>query len=418
MPEFPLYSLSAEMSDCHKYLIVNINDGCEPSNLVWVSALPASVEELKKGELHFEKLINEFVGEYSFLGNDDELFYFSSTRDAPKKKVITLNIKTGEEAVLVEEQSSVLSYAALAKQTLLLIYLEDVKDVFYYRRLSETTMRKLDIPIGSVVSLFSKRNKNFVSFKISSFLLPGRSYTFDVEDPEKTLAIFSDDTVAGLDADNFVTEQRFYQSADGTSIPMFIVYKKGCLSPTSPVLLYGYGGFNISLTPSFSPSRIVFLNNLNGVLAVPNIRGGGEYGQAWHDAGRRENKQNCFTDFIEAARFLHKNDIGSPATTAIMGGSNGGLLVAACANQAPEEFSTVVCQVGVLDMYKFHKFTIGHAWVSDYGNPDKEEDFLVQQKYSPIHNVKEGVKYPGILVVTGDHDDRVGPLHSLKSWRR
>ncbi|RNF09582.1 putative prolyl oligopeptidase, putative,serine peptidase clan SC, family S9A [Trypanosoma rangeli] len=247
-----------------------------------------------------------------------------------------------------------------------------------------------------------------------SFLLPGRSFLLDVKDPQSSLRVFKDDTVEGLVADDFVTEQKFYNSSDGTRIPMFVVYRKGSVTSNSPLLLYGYGGFNISLTPAFSASRMVFLRNLDGVLAVPNIRGGGEYGEDWHNAGRRACKQNCFTDFIEGAKFLHRHGYGSPQTTAIMGGSNGGLLVAAVANQAPELFRCVVCQVGVLDMYKFHRFTIGHAWKSDYGDPDKEEDFKVLQQYSPLHNIKSGIKYPAILVVTGDHDDRVVPLHSLK----
>lgn len=413
VPEHPLWSLQAEVSDCHSYVIVSLMDGCEPKNLVWIARLPDSVDGLKQ-PLDFNRVVNDFVGEYGYLGNDDEAFYFTTTKGAPRKKVVTISLKDGGEKELVPEQASVLSFAGLVKNTLLLVYLEDVKDVFYYRTLADATMRKLDLPIGTIISLFANRKKDFVSFKISSFLLPGRSFIMDINDPQGSLRVYKDDTVAGFNADDFVTEQRFYESTDGTRIPMFLVHRKGNVTPTSPVLLYGYGGFNISLTPSFSASRLVFLKNLNGVLAIPNIRGGGEYGEVWHNAGRRANKQNCFTDFTEAARYLHKNGIGSPATTAIMGGSNGGLLVAATTNQAPQEFSCVVCQVGVLDMYKFHKFTIGHAWISDYGNPDVAEDFAVVEKYSPLHNVRAGVTYPAVLVVTGDHDDRVVPLHSLK----
>ncbi|KAL7697211.1 Prolyl oligopeptidase [Lotmaria passim] len=416
VPEHPGWNYMAEVTDDDQYLVVSPMDGCEPHNLIWIAPLPATAAELKEKPLEFRKIVDSFVGEYRYLGNEGTTFYFTCTKDAPRKKVISMDLETAAEADVVPEKKSVLNIAALVKDTLLLVYIEDVKDVMYYCKLhgGASHMTKLDLPVGTVTSFFANYHKDFVSFKISSFMLPGRSFVMDINDPPGTLAIFRDDTVDGFNADDYMTEQRFYASADGTKIPMFIVHKKGALSAESPVLLYGYGGFNVSLMPAFSPSRIVFLQNLGGVLAIPNIRGGGEYGQAWHDAGRRAYKQNCFTDFIAAAKFLHANNIGSPATTAIMGGSNGGLLVAACANQAPAEFACVVCQVGVLDVYKFHKFTIGHAWISDYGDPDKEEDFKVVEKYSPIHNVRAGVKYPAILVVTGDHDDRVVPLHSLK----
>ncbi|KAG5464531.1 hypothetical protein LSCM1_00721 [Leishmania martiniquensis] len=413
LPEHPQWILSSEVTDDQQYLFVRIMKGSEPYNLVWIAKLPTSFEELKT-PMTFNKVVNTFVGEFTYLGNEGEVFYMTSTKEAPRKKIISMNFDTAEVKDVVPEKISVLNIAALVKDTLLLVYLEDVKDVMYYQKLHGAAMTKVNLPVGTVVSLFADYKKNFVSFKVSSFMLPGRSFVMDIDDPQGSLTVYKDDIVDGLDVENFVTEQRFYESADGTRIPMFIVHKKGHLSSGSPVMLYGYGGFGISLTPSFSPSRIVFLQHLGGVLAIPNIRGGGEYGQSWHDDGRLTKKQNCFTDFIEAAKYLHRHNIGSPATTAIMGGSNGGLLVAACAHQAPQEFSCVVCQVGVLDMFKFHKFTIGHAWISDYGNPDEKKDFEVLRSYSPIHNVQAGIKYPAILVVTGDHDDRVVPLHSLK----
>ncbi|CAG9584240.1 putative prolyl oligopeptidase [Leishmania major strain Friedlin] len=414
VPEHPQWILAAEVTDDHEYLVICVMNGCEPNNLIWIAKLPTTYEELQK-PLEFKKVVNTFVGQYSYVGNEGKMFYMTSTKDASRKKIISINLETTEEKDVVAEKESVLNRAALVKDTLIMVYLEDVKDVMYYRKLhGETEMKKLDLPLGTITSLFADYKKDFVSFKVSSFMLPGRSYVMDINNPQGSLTVYKDDVVDGLNVEDYVTVQHFYQSADGTKIPMFIVHKKGSLSTKSPVMLYGYGGFGVSLTPSFSPSRIVFLQHLGGVLAIPNIRGGNEYGQSWHDAGRLTKKQNCFTDFVSAAKYLHSNKIGSPATTAIMGGSNGGLLVAACANQAPDEFSCVVCQVGVLDMFKFHKFTIGHAWISDYGNPDEEEDFRVLEKYSPIHNVRAGVKYPAILVVTGDHDDRVVPLHSLK----
>ncbi|EPY18858.1 prolyl oligopeptidase [Strigomonas culicis] len=413
VPEHPNWILEAEVSDCQAYLIVTISDGCEPNNLIWIAPLPSATDDLKK-PLSFLKLVDTFEGSYEYLGNDGETLFFTCTKDAPRKKVISIHLPTKEVTEIVPERTSVLNHAVLVRDTLLLVYLEDVKDVVYYCHLaSPLDVRQLPLPIGSIHDYSCERSHDFVSLKLTSFLLPGRTYTLDIRDPEGTLRVFVDDVVKGLDPSDFVTEQVFYESGD-VKIPMFIVHRKGAVTSSSPVLLYGYGGFNISLSPYFAAPRTVFLQHFDGVFAIANIRGGGEYGQAWHDGGRRAQKQNCFTDFVNAAKYLHAHEIGSPATTAIMGGSNGGLLVAACANQAPAEFRCVVCQVGVLDMYKFHKFTIGHAWTSDYGNPDVKEDFEVVEKYSPLHNVRASPDYPAVLVVTGDHDDRVVPLHSLK----
>ena len=414
-PEHPKWTIGAEVTDCHKYLIITFHDGCEPSNLVWVARL-TSPQPFGELPLSFARIVDTWDGEFSCIGNDDDQFYFITSKNAPNKKIVSLNIADGVETTLVAERASVLNHAALVGDTLLLVYLEDVKDTFWYRTLADPAEHRVDIPIGSIEGLSCDRRKStMVSFKITSFLLPGRTYIFDIADPQGSLHVFRTDQLDGFDPDKFVTKQVFYTSDDGTKIPMFILHRSGLqLDGKNPLLLYGYGGFNISLTPSFSPSRLVFLNDFSGVVAIPNIRGGGEYGQRWHDAGRRANKQNCFTDFIASAKYLHGAGFGSPATTCIMGGSNGGLLVAAVANQAPELLRAVVCQVGVLDMFKFHKFTIGHAWTSDYGNPDDEEDFKVLEKYCPLHNIKSGVQYPAILVVTGDHDDRVVPLHSLK----
>eukprot|EP00658_Telonema_sp_P-2_P059653 TRINITY_DN4879_c0_g1_i3.p1 TRINITY_DN4879_c0_g1~~TRINITY_DN4879_c0_g1_i3.p1 ORF type:complete len:403 (+),score=141.87 TRINITY_DN4879_c0_g1_i3:364-1572(+) len=345
--------------------------------------------------------------------------YFATTKDAPRKKIVAIEYPTATVTDLVSERDSVLNHVTIAKDKLLLSYLEHVKDVLYVHNIEGLTPAsvptKIELPVGTITSISTCRDKTLVSLKVTSFTLPGRSYTFDVTDLTN-LTKFRDDVVEGLNPDDFETTQVFVPSEDGSvQIPMFIVTPNSLpKDQPNPTLLYGYGGFNISLTPSFSPSRLVFMKNLGGIFACANIRGGGEYGEAWHNGGRKANKTNCFTDFIQCAKYLNAQPYCSPERLAIMGGSNGGLLVAACANMAPEQFGAVVAQVGVLDMYKFHKFTIGHAWRSDYGDPDVEEDFKVVQTYSPIHNVKKGTKYPPILVVTGDHDDRVVPLHSLK----
>ncbi|KPA73791.1 putative mitochondrial serine peptidase clan SC, family S9A [Leptomonas pyrrhocoris] len=418
-PAHSQWSYHAKVSDDARYLVVEVHDGCEPHNTVWVAPLPAEVADLAAAKMTFTKLVAVMQHRYEFIGNDGDVFYFTTTKDAPNRQIISVDVRDPGESVtvvVVPERPSVLSEVVLARDTLFLVYVEDVKDTLYTRALHalDTAAAKIDLPIGSLLSLKANRHKSFVSFKLTSFLMPGRVYVTDAENPSEALRVFAEEMVDGLHAEDYVTEQRFYTVADGTRIPMFLTYKKGSASPQSPVLLFGYGGFHNALKPVFSPFRLMFLQNMNGVLAIPNIRGGGEYGQAWHDAGRRANKHNCFSDFIAAAAFLHDAGIGSVATTAAMGRSNGGLLMGAVANRAPERFGCVVCQVGVLDMFKFHKYTIGAAWISDFGNPDVKDDFAVVQAYSPLHNIRAGVQYPAILVVTGDHNDRVVPLHSLK----
>ena len=418
IPDQPKHMPQPTVSDCHKYLIISVSDGCEPKNLVWVAEIPSNFAS-KPCALDTCKLVNQWDGEYNYLGNDGSRLYFATTKDAPRKKIVAIEYPSAAVTELVAERDSVLNHVTIAKDKLLLSYLEHVKDVLYAFDIDGLTPTvaptKIDIPVGTITSISSSRDTTFVSLKVTSFTLPGRSFTFDTTSLTN-LTKFRDDVVEGLNPDDFETTQVFVPSKDGSvQIPMFIVKSRSIpQDKPNPTLLYGYGGFNISLTPSFSPSRLVFMKNLGGIFACANIRGGGEYGEEWHNGGRKASKFNCFTDFIECAKYLNAQPYCSPETLAIMGGSNGGLLVAACANIAPEQFGAVVAQVGVLDMYKFHKFTIGHAWRSDYGDPDVEGDFKVLQTYSPIHNVKEGVKYPPILVVTGDHDDRVVPLHSLK----
>jgi len=239
-------------------------------------------------------------------------------------------------------------------------------------------------------------------------------YTFDpaVKEP---LTVFRDTDIKDFDANLFHSEQVFYPSRDGTKIPMFIVSKKGLSRDSNnPVWLYGYGGFNYSMQPYFSVSRVIWMKHFNGIYAVANIRGGGEYGEDWHKSGIKENKQNGFDDFQAAAEYLIREKYTQAGLITINGGSNGGLLVAACVNQRPELFGCAVAAVGVLDMLKFHKFTIGHFWTSDYGSSDNEEEFKYLMKYSPLHTVRKGKPYPALLLTTANHDDRVSPLHSYK----
>ena len=248
-------------------------------------------------------------------------------------------------------------------------------------------------------------------YAFTSFNYPSTTFRYDFA--TKASTVFKQPTV-DFDPNAFETRQVFYPSKDGTKIPMFIVHKKGLvLNGSNPTYLYGYGGFDISLEPAFSPANIVWME-MGGVYAQPNLRGGGEYGKEWHDAGRLKNKQNVFDDFIAAAEWLIANKYTSSPKLAIGGGSNGGLLVGAVMTQRPELFGAALPAVGVMDMLRYHKFTIGWAWKSDYGDPDVKEDFEVALKYSPLHNLKPGVSYPATLVTTGDHDDRVVPAHSHK----
>lgn len=413
IPEHPTQLPQPVVTDDNKYLVLSVSEGCEPYNKIWVAKLPDDFAS-KPERVEFNKIIDTWEGAYDVIGNDDDVFYLSTTHESPNKRIISLNVQTNERKELIKERESVLNHCGLVGNKLILVYLEDVKDVMYVTELDNlSTIKKVDLPIGTVTQLSCKRYNPFVSLKVSSFVLPGRSFLLDLD----TLKVskFRDDEVEGLVPDDYSTSQVFVPVEDGTKIPMFVVHRNDLdLTKPNPTLLSGYGGFNISNTPYFSPSRLVFLNNLRGIFCVANIRGGGEYGEKWHDAGRKTTKMNCFTDFIGCAKYLNSQPFCSPKTLAIQGGSNGGLLTAACANLAPEQFGAVITQVGVLDMYKFHKFTIGHAWRSDYGDPDVEADFKILQTYSPLHNIQPGKVYPPILVVTGDHDDRVAPLHSLK----
>ncbi len=273
----------------------------------------------------------------------------------------------------------------------------------------------LPLPEGAVIgSMAAKRSHHELFYSYSSFLTPGSILRFDL--PTLTHSLYRETRVQGLRAEELQTTQVFYPSKDGTRIPMYIISRKDAVLDGSNVtLLYGYGGFNISVTPAFSVTWLTFVQHMRGIVCVANIRGGGEYGEElWYKQGKLDKKQNVFDDFQWGAKWLVAQGYTRPAKLAINGGSNGGLLVGACINQAPELFGCGIAEVGVLDMLRFHRFTIGHAWTSDYGNPEVQADFEVLLRYSPLHNVRADTSYPAVLLLTGDHDDRVVPLHSLK----
>jgi len=266
--------------------------------------------------------------------------------------------------------------------------------------------------LGTAGGFGGRKDDEFVFYTFTSFTFPPTIYRYDVASRKSTL--FRAPTIPDYRPEEYTTEQIFYKSKDGTEIPMFIVYKKGLKqNGQNPALLYGYGGFNISVPPSFSSTRLALLEQ-GFIYASANIRGGGEYGENWHEAGTKLKKQNVFDDFIAAAEWLIANKYTSREKLSIMGGSNGGLLVGAVMNQRPDLFKVVIAQVGVMDMLRFHKFTIGWNWIPDYGSSDSEEQFKALYAYSPLHNIREDVEYPATLITTADHDDRVVPGHSFK----
>ncbi|KAJ3123740.1 hypothetical protein HK098_001672 [Nowakowskiella sp. JEL0407] len=417
--ENPDHLFSATVSDDGAYLIITISASCDPTNKLYIAKLgPGGSFQVPE----FNKIVDKFDASYSYITNEGPMFYFVTTLNAPKRRVVKFDLESPEKGFVevIPETNDVLEDAAVHDSDKLVVtYLHDVKNELHLFNLkTEKAIEpvKLPLPVGSIISSSTgKKRDSTIFYSFSSFLSPGKIYRYDFKTNE--VSTFRETKVKGFNAEDFEAKQVFYSSKDGTKIPMYIVSRKGIkLDENNPTILYGYGGFNISITPSFSGCKnITFMQHFNGITCVSNIRGGNEYGEEkWYWEGRREKKQNVFDDFQAAAKYLIAEKYTRPQKLAIQGGSNGGLLVGACLNQAPELFGAGVADVGVMDMLRFHKFTIGHAWVSDYGNPDVEEDFKVVLKYSPVHNVQSEKPYPAVLLTTSDHDDRVVPLHSYK----
>ncbi|KAL4839158.1 hypothetical protein H8958_013343 [Nasalis larvatus] len=423
-PDEPKWMGGAELSDDGRYVLLSIREGCDPVNRLWYCDLQQESNGIT-GILKWVKLIDNFEGEYDYVTNEETVFTFKTNRHCPNYRVINIDFRDPEESkwkVLVpEHEKDVLEWVACVRSNfLVLCYLHDVKNILQLHDLTTGALLKtFPLEVGSIVGYSGQKKDTEIFYQFTSFLSPGIIYHCDLTKEELEPRVFREVTVKGIDASDYQTVQIFYPSKDGTKIPMFIVHKKGIkLDGSHPAFLYGYGGFNISITPNYSVSRLIFVRHMGGILAVANIRGGGEYGETWHKGGILANKQNCFDDFQCAAEYLIKEGYTSPKRLTINGGSNGGLLVAACANQRPDLFGCVIAQVGVMDMLKFHKYTIGHAWTTDYGCSDSKQHFEWLLKYSPLHNVKlpeaDDIQYPSMLLLTADHDDRVVPLHSLK----
>ncbi len=361
----------------------------------------------------FKTLFEGFKFEYSIIDVKDNWAYISTNEGAENNKVIKVNLNNPKTQVdVIAETENLLQSVSTAGGNLFLAYLEDATSRIYQYDYNGKLVRQIELPgIGTAGGFSGEKTDTEVFYSFSSFNIPSTSYTYDIATGESKLFYR---TEVDFNGDDYVVNQKFYASKDGTKVPMFIVHKKGLkMDGQNPTYLYAYGGFSIPLTPGFSPTRIAFLEQ-GGVYVIANIRGGSEYGEKWHKGGMKENKQNVFDDFIGAAEYLIAEKYTSPEKLAIAGGSNGGLLVGACLTQRPDLYAVALPAVGVLDMLRYHKFTIGWGWVVEYGSSDVKEEFEYIYKYSPLHNVKKGTCYPATMITTADHDDRVVPAHSFK----
>ncbi|XP_055295100.1 prolyl endopeptidase-like [Sitodiplosis mosellana] len=422
-PQHPGWTIAGGVSDDGKYLII-ITSETERDNSVFYADLEENGPIT--GKIPLTPLITKMDADYSYVTNTGTKLVFHTNKDAPNYRVVVIDLKDSNEKnwiTLIEEHPrDVLDgVQCVDKDKLIVEYINDVKSVFQVHSLETGKLiRKFPLEIGQLAGFSAQKKYSEMFYRLESFLSPGIIYRYDFATPDIEPTVFREMklNLEGFDRKDFKVEQVFYPSRDGTKIPMFIVQKNTKSGGPKPCLLYGYGGFNISLLPSFSKMVLFFVSVFNGIYAVPNIRGGGEYGVKWHDGGRLFNKQNGFDDFQAAAEYLVEHKYTVHKQIAIQGGSNGGLLIGASITQRPELFGAAIAQVGVLDMLRFHKFTIGHAWISDYGNPDDKTHFENIYKFSPLHNVRSPnstvSQYPSTLILTADHDDRVSPLHSLK----
>lgn len=407
-PDQKEWGFSGGVTEDGQYLVISVWKGTDRKNLLFYQDL--SVQNAPVVEL-----ISEFEAAFDVIDSEGSTFWVETDLDAPRSRVIKIDLAHPDRAnweEVIPEATETLQGVNLLNNQLVANYLKDARSQIKIFSLTGELLREVALPgIGSAGGFGGKREDTETFYHFSSFTSPNKIYRYDMTTGKS--ALFRQPDVQ-FDGDAYETKQVFYPSKDGTQVPMFITHKKGLqLDGTNPTLLYAYGGFNVSLTPSFSVSRSIWLE-MGGVYVVANLRGGGEYGEAWHKAGMKHNKQNVFDDFISAAEWLIDNQYTSPAKLAIEGGSNGGLLVGACMTQRPDLFGAALPAVGVMDMLRFHKFTIGWAWMSEYGSPEEPADFKVLYGYSPLHNLQSGTRYPATMITTADHDDRVVPAHSFK----
>ncbi|AMV38078.1 Prolyl endopeptidase precursor [Planctomyces sp. SH-PL62] len=407
-PEHKEWEATPTVSDDGAYLVLTLHKGTDAKYRVLYRPLDAT-------DAKPTHLVGEFEAEYDFLDNDGPVFWFKTNKDAERGRVVAIDVrdpKPEKWVELIPEAEETLESVDVVGDRFIASYLKDAHTVVRVFDLSGKHLRDVDLPgLGTASGFSGKRKDGETFYAFTSYTTPATIYRYDVETgastPWRKPAL-------KFDPDAYETVQVFYPSKDGTKIPMFLTGKKGIRKDGSnPTLLYGYGGFNIPLTPGFSPSALTWME-MGGLYAVANLRGGGEYGESWHQGGTKLAKQNVFDDFIAAAEWLIAEKYTNSSKLAISGRSNGGLLVGACMTQRPDLFGACLPGVGVLDMLRFHKFTIGWAWVDDYGSSDDPDEFKALHAYSPLHNVKPGTCYPPTMVTTADHDDRVVPAHSFK----
>jgi len=407
-PDQKDWLFGGQVTEDGDYLIIPVSQGTDSKTRVYY-------KDLRSKDSAVVKLLDDFDAAYTFIGNDGPRFWFQTDLQSPRGKIIEIDItKPAREnwRVLVPESKEALQSTTLVNHKFILNYL---KDAYTQVRIHDTTgklLNEVEFPgIGTADGFTGKATDTETFYSFTGFTTPTTIYRYDTNTGKST--IFRQPKV-DFNPGDFETKQVFYSSKDGTKVPMFLTYKKGLkLDGNNPTYLYGYGGFDVSLSPAFSIGNLVWME-MGGVYAQPSLRGGAEYGEDWHQAGMKLKKQNVFDDFVAAAEWLIKNKYTSTPKLSIGGGSNGGLLVGAALTQRPDLFGAAVPAVGVMDMLRFQKFTIGWAWVSDYGSSENADEFKALYAYSPLHNIKPGTSYPATLVTTADHDDRVWPGHSFK----
>ena len=412
-PDRPERGVGAQVTDDGRYAILGIWQGSATKNGLYVMDLADSAKP--RVDAPVVRLLDGFDAQYSFLGNDGPVLYVQTDLDAPRRRIVAIDLRRPDRSAwreIVPEGKDVITSAGIIANTLVLEYLHDARSVLQLVRLDGTPLREIPLPsVGTVGSISGERADREMFYSFTSYLFPTTIYRYDFATAAAT--VFRAPKI-DFDTGPYLTEQVFFRSRDGTRVPMFITRRRDLeRDGSAPTYLTAYGGFNISMPPAFSVSNLVWLE-MGGILAMPNLRGGGEYGEEWHQAGMLGRKQNVFDDFIAAAEYLIAEGYTSPAKLAIAGGSNGGLLVGAAMTQRPELFGAALPAVGVMDMLRYHKFTIGWAWVPEYGSADSAAQFEYLMRYSPLHNLKPGTDYPATMVTTADHDDRVVPGHSFK----
>jgi prolyl oligopeptidase len=407
-PDNKELGFGGSVTDDGHYLIIHVWQGTSPKSRVYY-------KDLTQPDAQVVRLLDDFDAAYNFVDNDGPVFWFQTDLDAPRGRVLAIDIRHPERGnwkTVIPQGTDKLESVGVVNNSFLAGYLKDARTEVRVYDLDGKFVRNVDLPgIGTAAGFGGRRTDKETFYAFDSFISPSTIYRYDPVAGKS--AIFRQPKV-DFDPSRYETTQVFYNSKDGTRVPMFLTYKKGLkLDGQNPTLLYAYGGFDYSLTPFFSVPNLVWLE-MGGVYAQPNLRGGGEYGEEWHLAGTKLHKQNVFDDFIAAAEWLIANKYTSTPKLAISGRSNGGLLIGACETQRPDLFGATLPGVGVMDMLRFHKFTIGWAWTSDYGSSDDPAEFKALYAYSPLHNIKPGTKYPPTFIVTADHDDRVVPGHSFK----